>query len=272
MAHPGCSFAWAVITTKRQAPPGDEEINQIDAERPRVAGAAGNPPAVAPEEGQIGYWKLDESGGTTATDSSGRGHPGKTVGKVEWGPGKVGGALKLNGTGGYVELPSCPEFDTLEQGSYTLMAWVKPDGVPAGDPQKFAVLTKTGFGHGLVYDAAQKYQIQHYFEGGGWGGTGAWTCECPPGTWHHVAGVVDKAAMRTRIYVDGRRITDDPWKAGSRPIDSGNEPWKIGMGSLEGDRTWSMKGSIDEVRIFNKALEDADVERLYKKGLVDPPK
>ena len=47
----------------------------------------------------VGWWRLDESSGTTAHDSSGNGNDGTLRGGTQWQPGngQVGGALEFNG-------------------------------------------------------------------------------------------------------------------------------------------------------------------------------
>ena len=51
----------------------------------------------------VGYWKFDESSGTTAADSAGGDNNGTLTGEqLEWRPseGKIGGALSYGGLGG----------------------------------------------------------------------------------------------------------------------------------------------------------------------------
>ena len=45
--------------------------------------------AQAVEEGLVGYWKLDEDGGTQVKDSSGMGNNGVIIGNVEWVEGMI---------------------------------------------------------------------------------------------------------------------------------------------------------------------------------------
>ena len=53
----------------------------------------------------IPRWKLDETEGSSAADSSGNNLVGTLVGNPQWQPsdGKFGGALKLDGVDDYVE-------------------------------------------------------------------------------------------------------------------------------------------------------------------------
>src|SRR5262249_49373042 len=58
--------------------------------------------AAAPTQGLIGYWKFDESTGTTAIDSSGLGNNGILTNGPTWTSGKVNGALGFDGINDYV--------------------------------------------------------------------------------------------------------------------------------------------------------------------------
>lgn len=61
------------------------------------------------QEGLIGYWKFDETSGTTAADSAGGDNDGTLSDNVEWQPsgGVSGGAVLFDGTStAHVEFPS----------------------------------------------------------------------------------------------------------------------------------------------------------------------
>ena len=56
------------------------------------------PAEIAELYGLVGHWKLDETSGTTAADSSGLGRNGTVVGTATWTTGKIDNAIQLNGT------------------------------------------------------------------------------------------------------------------------------------------------------------------------------
>ena len=53
----------------------------------------------------VGHWRFDEGTSDTANDSSGYGNHGTLIDSVEWGVGEIGGAVKFDGTPGYVQIP-----------------------------------------------------------------------------------------------------------------------------------------------------------------------
>jgi succinoglycan biosynthesis transport protein ExoP len=67
-------------------------------------------------EDLVGHWKLDESSGTTAPDSSGNGNAGTLANGPVWTAGKIGNALSFDGVNNYVNVPSSANYDSMNQG------------------------------------------------------------------------------------------------------------------------------------------------------------
>jgi hypothetical protein len=78
--------------------------------------------------------------------------------------------------------------------------------------------------------------------------------------WHHLAVVIDRSESRATFYIDGERnksmvdrnITDDIVNT---------EPLMIGV---ERGRDAYFRGSIDDIRIFNHALESDEIDKLAR--------
>ena len=80
--------------------------------------------------GLIGHWRLDETSGTTATDSSGNGNDGTMTGGLDGATNSVSGqidtALDFDGTDDDIDVG-----DILDSSpNLTVMAWVKADAFP----------------------------------------------------------------------------------------------------------------------------------------------
>jgi hypothetical protein len=77
----------------------------------------------------IAHWKLDETSGTIAADSSGNGNNGTLTGMdpgSDWIDGQINGALDFDGTDEPVEVPDHSSLDIT--GAITLCAWTNvPD-------------------------------------------------------------------------------------------------------------------------------------------------
>ena len=79
------------------------------------------------------WWKLDETAGTKAADSSGNGHDAVVRGDPTWQPqgGRVGGALQFDGVDDYVDTGWADHLPT-----WTVAAWVKSPAAPKASPRR----------------------------------------------------------------------------------------------------------------------------------------
>ena len=88
------------------------------------------------------------------------------------------------------------------------------------------------------------------------------TCEnIPYGEWHMFAGVF--GGNVSRIHKDGVLYEFEHLSGLIRPTTSGND-WVVSDASA--DKKLGIKGKIDEVRIYNKALTSHEVEVLFSEG------
>ncbi|HZE95748.1 MAG TPA: sigma-70 family RNA polymerase sigma factor [Planctomycetota bacterium] len=220
----------------------------------------------------VGHWKFDdEKGSTTAADATGRA-PGKLIGGATFAPGKFGGALLVNGKDAYVEIPNTDELDKVQEGSYTLAAWFKPDGVPPGkdadNTANYGILNKTGWHTGFQYSNDKKFTMTHWIATDKpleptWVGAGAWDQDYEPGEWYHLAGVVDRAAGTVTLYLNGESKGSGEFAANAATRNYEKSTWKIGLASPGAESyAWPAKGLIDDVRIYGRALTAAEVKGI----------
>jgi len=208
--------------------------------------------------GLVGWWKLDESGGTTATDGSGNGHHALTRGNPTWQPagGKVSGAVALDGDGDYLEIPDESAFDFTS--GVTVAVWVKADSL---DKPYQAIVTKGEWAWRIQRNeetstlefacSGVRIPSEHPY------GPLYGTREITLGQWHHVAGVYD--GKRMSLYIDG---TLDASQEASGPIGVDDDPVLIGENAEQRERFWT--GQIDDVRVYNHGLSDEDVAVLAR--------
>ena len=88
------------------------------------------------------------------------------------------------------------------------------------------------------------------------------TSELRDNAWHHVAGLWDGSVAK--VYVDGTMQKDSPW---SYPPASTTAALGIGkrLGGWGGFLPFL--GTIDEVAIYNRALDTAEIQQHYQDGL-----
>lgn len=227
--------------------------------------------------GLLVHLKFDETSGDVAADTSGGGNKGKLSGGPRWATGKLAGGLEFDGVDDFVEIAGTPELDGLQSGSYTLCAWFKPADAPPmrdGDQKAhYGILNKAGWHTGLRYNDDRTFVFDHWLEGKldkepVWSGATTGDETYSPGTWHHVAGVVDAASRTATIFVDGvAKQSSPPWEATSRVRDYGRITWKVGT-AAPGAKAYAYpaKGVIDDVRLYRRALSAREIADLAKAG------
>ena len=77
-----------------------------------------------PVAGLVGGWGFDETTGTSANDSSGRGNTGTISGATRTTAGKIGSALTFDGVNDWVTVADSASLDLTTRA--TLEAWVFP--------------------------------------------------------------------------------------------------------------------------------------------------
>jgi pectate lyase len=229
--------------------------------------------AAVPTSGLIGEWKLDEAGGTTAVDSK-NGYNASVLGGAGFVPGRLGNSLDLNngtaGTGGkYAQMPSNSTLDDVQEGNYTISAWFYAYSAPTDatvDNRNWAIVVKYGHHMGLVYEVGQTFSARHYLTGNIFKAARS-ASTYPLNTWHHVAQVVSKTAGTIKIYVNGALTGMETFDSNTLSRDYGTTPFRIGRAQSY----WAADGKVDQVRIYNRDLSDAEVADLYNESSDNTP-
>ncbi len=219
--------------------------------------------------GLAGYWKFDETSGTTAADSSGSGNNGTLTNGPTWTTGRIDNALSFDGTNDYVTMgdPTNSSLD-FPASDFSLSVWVL---TPAKDTSsathlitgKWTYNTLGNGGYGLATRYG-KYTLQ-MGSGSGvcnsilWYGSNNSLNDLVGGTWEHVVATFDRDGY-IRLYVNGTQSYSKDISAASA-CDLSN-PYPFTVGSRDSGGTF-FQGSIDEVRIYNRALSASDVQELY---------
>jgi hypothetical protein len=203
---------------------------------------------------EIGYWPLDATSGTVAIDTSGDGNNG-TVSGATWNPnGKVNGCLTFNGTNSYVQITN------PVSGDFSIVVWVKTTQT-AGLGQWYK-------GAGLV---AGYYGNANDFGTALVGGNFAFGVGNPDttilsataindGNWHQCVATRVQATGATSLYVDGALqasgVANTNLLKASTTLEFGQIASGLGY----------FNGSLDEIKIFNRALGNNEVTALYNGG------
>ncbi|MHC4117205.1 MAG: sugar-binding protein [Planctomycetota bacterium] len=203
--------------------------------------------------GMVAWWKLDETAGRSAADSSGNDNTGKLVGDPKWLPsgGRFGGALQFDGVGDYVDCGRSAELDIANE--ITIAAWVKTND--SGNSEFNPYITKGDAAYGLKHHETNNLEFVIYDQ--------AWHVAHYPvnssfnGAWHHLVGTYDGEALK--LYVDGELKTTTPC-AGCF-IATNDFNINIARNSEITERLYD--GVIEDVRLYNYALSADDIGALY---------
>jgi hypothetical protein len=202
--------------------------------------------------GLVGYWDFNESAGNVAYDKSGKMNTGTWAGTgtTYWVDGKIGKAGNFNGSNNYIQTTN----DTIiTSGAHTLCAWVKTPApfldayiIGTSYPFWFGVASWGDYGHTKVFISNDDTS------------TNATSNAFTDNAWHYVCGIRYSDNTAT-LYVDGLQSGAVKQSAGT--VSAGTDNFRIGATLAPGN---FMNGLVDEFRIYNRALSESEIERLYK--------
>lgn len=215
--------------------------------------------------GLVGWWKFDETSGTTAYDSSGNNNTGTiTNGPTSASNCARGGCLNFDGSNDYVNVSSSSSLNIT--GAITLSYWLNSTDGDAGHitksvgPSYFAgtgqKLYEVGFLTNTIY-----FQISDSSNLGVASGSATSVMD---GKWHHILCVWDgtTGANGMKIYFDN--VLKYQATANNSSIQTYGGGLEIGGGATP----YRTTGQIDDVRIYNRAVTAVEVGDLYRSGAV----
>ncbi|WP_442510845.1 Ig-like domain-containing protein [Novipirellula sp. SH528] len=199
----------------------------------------------------VGHWTLDDSAGTTAADISGNQHSGTLVGSPTWTTGVLAGGLEFDGVDDYVDLGTSPAI--IGTGGFTVAAWVR---TTASKDQVIVQQRGRDYNGQYVFRLTESGNVRFWTFGGSLYGPVVQTTEkVNDGQWHHVVGVRADDGT-TSIYIDGVLATS---RTGApRPLASIN----VYMGADRRGSARYLAGTLDDVRIYSRGLDDQEVAAL----------
>ena len=192
------------------------------------------------DDGLVAKWHFDEGLGSVLKDSSGNGNDGTFYGAT-WVDGKYGGALWFDGKGDYVEIPYDSSFD-VHGIPFTVIAWIKLSDVQL---QNQILFVQDDWGWGMHWNWHGNRAIRAHTNIGNSIPylDYSWAADTQ---WHQIGQSYDGTNLY--IILDGQIV-----KSGIKTT-STNRPWSADnflIGSRIRDSFFN--GSIDEVRIYNRA-------------------
>ena len=223
--------------------------------------------ALSQNVGLVAYYPLNGN----ANDASGNGNNGTVNGGITWVAdynGNAGKAAHFNGTNGYISIPNSPSLQ-IGYNRMTITLLFNCEATPqitapfigknntSNEPAQYTLqlnpLTQIHFG---ITDSSNNMQWGHK------------DYEFQYNHWYALAATWDGDTVR--IYVDGALVSSSALKT---PMKSDNHPVEIGRDT--GGLTDWYQGTMDEIRIYNRALSGAEINAKptsVNSAAVDSPK
>ncbi|MCD4811077.1 hypothetical protein K8R14_00515 [bacterium] len=245
--------AWSLLgedivsTTKEQM----EELETTDDLNKDVGNEQGS--GITEEEGLIAYYPFDGD----AKDYSGEGENATNYGTA-YVEGKEGKALGFENRDNYVYAPV--DINPASMPQMTMTAWVKA--------REGSIIVRQVIGNQGDNDDYNR-SMGTDFRGGGKG----WSCFAGTGKvlgyepvvadkWTFIATVYNQTAGTVKLFIDGSIYEKEGILA-----DNGNDHILIGAeGVVVEEQSHHFNGVVDEVKIYDYALSDTELNSLYKTG------
>lgn len=255
---PGNTYYWRV-----------DEVNAYDTTLGQVWRFSTRP--VIPDQ-LVGYWQFET--GITAIDSSEFSNHGEYNNFIPssflWN-GAVNKALSFDGLDQYVRIPHSYEFD-FENGDFSVSFWLLQYSYQVDTTKEYSYLIKGSlYENPLLKRSGKRYEIYYkplidalVFEIDDnitMSSVEAGEDFYIQGEWVHLVATRDTKSGLLKLYANGNLIES----AADMSTDiSQDEDLYLGYNI---DNDMYLKGALDDVRLYNYALSDSEIDSLYMLGM-----
>ncbi|MFA5106037.1 MAG: LamG domain-containing protein [Candidatus Micrarchaeia archaeon] len=181
--------------------------------------------------------------------------------------GKYGQGLSFDGLNDFSYLANAASLENITEGSYTWGAWYYPKSLPSGIiyHESGTIICKDGYHTGLFYSSSGAFYANL------WNSSNSALWVTSPLTyavskWYHVMISVNATSKLAILYINGAAVANGTYFGPLR--DYGTTTVRIGYCYTPGQSyDYLANGTIDEVRIYNRALSASEVKQLYLSNL-----
>jgi hypothetical protein len=206
-----------------------------------------------------GYWNLNETSGATAHDSSGNGNNGAVTGATWSGAGKIGGCLSFNGVNNYVQVARSISND------FSIAFWLKTTAVGGtGNWRQGAGLVDASVGTGANDFGAELAGGKLAFGVGNPDAILLSTIPVNDGQWHYCVATRVQSTGALQLYLDG--ALQGSAIGSTNSLTAANN---IYFGAHQSGGGF-FSGSLDKIKIYNRALGNLEIAALYGDGAAAP--
>jgi hypothetical protein len=196
---------------------------------------------------------FEEGSGNTVTDSSGNGNTGVITGGAIWTTGRFGGAIYFDGTSAAITVNDSASLDLTS--GMTLEAWVNPGSITRQNP---VIRKGTRSPDDYILSASVATRTTPAVFCDGFAGNVYAPSAIPPDAWTYLAATYDET--NAVIYTNGVLAVSTP---NFTPINVSASSLNIGFAAPA-----YFLGTIDEVRIYNVALNGAQIQADMSSAVV----
>ena len=213
-------------------------------------------------EGLVLYMPLDEGNGKATEDFSENGFEGELNGGAKWVDGKFGKALEFSASSDFVAIEDDAVFHIEDE--ITQAAWVNLDRLPSAHAIVFGTRAgggarHIGFGYGM--NPANGIKVWTNGAGGGFKDINDNKTGLDTGKWYYLSYThTSDNKGKVKIYVDGKVTHEED---SNNPVAPAGATSRIQIGTWAGE-AWP--GMVDEVRLWNRALSDDEMEQSMEMG------
>lgn len=212
--------------------------------------------------GLAGHWKLDETTGTTAFDSSVNGNDGSILNSYTLSsPGAVGQSISLINEG-TIQVATTTGITNLEQASFSI--WFKVD-IDENTSQH--LFDKNG-DYNLQVNTAQN---NFSFTWNLWTTNGEWETASDSiptyDQWHNVIITydADDASNAPNFYLNGALLSSSTSTTPVAPRVENSSTTRLNIGNQNNSGS-PINGKIDDFRIYDRVLSITEIAELYTMG------
>lgn len=235
-------------------------------------------------DGLVSYWTFDKKDirNNEIKDVWGD-NDGKSGGNPKVISGHIGEALEFDGTDDYVNLTNLGDFGS-QLGSSTFEAWINVSH--KNDPMTLFRIQDACIRWSFIINNVMKGandQLQHTIAHKVGNSCHGYSMGLKPtkfsdGKWHHFVNTIDivvgdapakEKKLQARFYRDGKLFNSIALPLRQPAIFVPFvKPFYLGSEGKHGNQTRFFKGMIDEVRIYNRPLTEAEVMQNYESRIV----
>jgi len=207
---------------------------------------------IALSKGLVAYYEFEGN----ANDSSGNGNDGIEYGGVSYVDGVIGKAGNFDGLDDYIKIP---DDNSLTPKTYTISTFYK-----SSSTDYLGEICSKGIDkhyYEIQFNSSvENYEMEFWYEDSSDSDYYILTSNGFDTEWHMATMIFDEATLTLKAYIDSILVEKKVFS--SKPYNNNYDLW-IG----HGDNGY-FNGKIDDFRIYNRALNDSEIKKLFSSSQI----